>query len=156
MRSAFRLVAVATGLAGSVLLTLSIPAHADAVGTEPVGSFDYTFHGASIKIPTGSFLTHYIGGSDRTITMERAGVDGIGPGLVGDGFCNWRIDFQYEDDSSKVYNVDRGPVSNTCDKYTFREVATRRTLPSYGRACALFFVNGTERARQCHFIVKRS
>jgi hypothetical protein len=153
MRNQLRLGLVPAMAAALVLFATSL-AYADAVGSTPIGAFDYTFQGAKLSIPTGSFFTHMIRGSGLTITDESAGVDGIGPGLVGGGFCNWRIDFQYEDDSGKVYSIDRGPLSNTCDHYTFRDLPVTHALPSYGKACALFYVNGVERARQCHFIVK--
>jgi hypothetical protein len=153
MRNQLRLGLVLTVAAGLVLSSTS-PAYADAVGSTPVGGFDYTFQGIKVSIPAGSFFTHVIRGSGLTITDESAGVDSIGPGLVGGGFCNWRIDFQYEDDAGKIYRTDRGPTSNSCDHYTFRDLPATHVLPSYGKACALFYVNGAERARQCHFIVK--
>jgi len=131
-------------------------AHADAVGTVPIGGFEYTWEGAKFTVPTGAFLTHAIFGEGRRVTRENAGVDSIGPALYNGGFCNWRIDFQYQDTNGKVYGTDRGPTENRCNHYTFREIRGDRSLSSYGKACALFYVSGAERARQCHFIVKAS
>lgn len=123
----FRLVAVATVLAISLLLALSTLAYANAIGTEPVGGFDYIFEGASISILRGSPLARCIA---RSL---------------------WRrIDYQYEDHSDEARDTNRGPVSD------MRQVKSHRTLPSYGRACALLLDNGTERDRQCHPIGKPS
>lgn len=154
MRSEIRTGLVATICAMVLSLVITSPAYADAVGSTPVGAFEYSSQGLKISIPEGSFFTHVIRGKGLNIADENAGVDSIGPGLIGNGFCNWRIDFQYEDDGGKLYRTDRGPMSNTCAHYTFRDVRGARTLPSYGKACAIFYVNGNERARQCHYIVQ--
>jgi hypothetical protein len=133
---------------------MTSPAYADAIGSTPRGRFEYTFGGAKVSIPTGSFFTHLIRGKGLTVTDENAGVDSVGPGLASNGFCNGRIDFQYEDVSGKIYRTDRGPLSSTCDHYTFRDVRGTRTIPAYGKSCAVFYVNGAARAKQCHSIVK--
>jgi hypothetical protein len=69
------LIAVTTAL----ILVNSELANADAIGGTPVGSLQYNFQGATIQIPTGSFLTHRIVVSDRQVTDALAGVDGVGP-----------------------------------------------------------------------------
>jgi hypothetical protein len=153
MRARARLLLAAL-LVAVPMFAITSPAYADAVGSTPIGGFEYTFEGAKVSIPTGSFFTHLIRGKGLTVTDENAGVDSVGPGLASNGFCNWRIDFQYEDDSGKIYRTDRGPLSNTCDHYTFRDVRGARAIPSYGKSCAIFYVNGAARAKQCHYIVK--
>ncbi len=91
------------------------------------------------------------------IVSDYASITAFGTAIAQSDFCNWRIDFQYEDENGKVYDTDRGPLNNSCSKYdVVREGAGNRTLPAYGKACAIFYVNGDERARQCHYIVKPS
>src|SRR6266849_1006845 len=89
-------IALTLVLAAVPVFAIAQPAYADAVGSTPVGAFEYSTNGLKIGIPEGSFFTHVIRGKGLTITDENAGVDSIGPGLIGNGFCNWRIDFQYE------------------------------------------------------------
>jgi hypothetical protein len=133
------------------------PAYADAYGITPLSAFDYTFQGLKFTVPSGFFFQHAIHGRDLVVTHEQADMITMGPAVAGSGFCNWRIDFQYEDVNGRVYSTDRGPLTTTCDKYDiYRALPGPRTLSSYGRSCAIFYVNGTERVRQCHFIVKPS
>jgi hypothetical protein len=63
----------------------------------------------------------------------------MGPAVVESSFCNWRIDFQFEDQDSRIYRTDRGPVASTCDRFSIdRLVMTPQTLPSYGRLAPSF------------------
>src|SRR5215208_6604413 len=105
-------------LALSAALALLIPipgvATAGAVGSTPISSFEYEFKGATIKLPTGCFFTHRISGSDRQITSEVAGSDCVGPGLATGPYCNWRIDFTYEDTKGRTYAASRGELNNSC------------------------------------------
>lgn len=150
---------VLLAIVSAVGLTVATPqlAYADAVGETPVRAFEYTFKGVKISVPTGFLFGHSIKGKDRRIDRDYASMVGFGPAVVQSPFCNWRIDFQYEDEAGKVYDTDRGPVNNSCTKYdVYRQGRGNRTLPSYGKACAIFVVNGSEEARQCHYIVKKS
>jgi hypothetical protein len=149
----FRLIVRSLFLALFLTVLAASPAYADAYGIVPVRTFDYTFGGVKVVVPTGFFFQHSIHGKDRTITSEQGDIVAMGPAAAGSPFCNWRIDFQYLDTDGTVYQTDRGPISNTCGKYEInRLVSSVRTLPSYGKACAIFYVSGTERARQCHYI----
>lgn len=148
---------VSVALATALSLILTPQARADAYGITSIGAFDYTFQGLKISVPSGFFFAHTIRGSDLTITSEHADIVAMGPAVVQSPFCNWRIDFQLEDQDGHVYRTDRGPVASTCDRFSVdRLVTTPQTLPSYGKACAIFYVNGVERVRQCHFISKPS
>lgn len=152
-RSGVGAVVLAVGLA------LGTPhvAYADAWGETPVRAFDFTFNGVKFSVPTGFLFGHSIKGQDRTVVRDYASITAFGPAVAQSDFCNWRIDFQYENASGKVYDTDRGPLNSSCTKYDVeREGVGNRTLPEYGKACAIFYVNGSEQARQCHFIVKPS
>jgi len=156
MRSGIRFI-LTLALAVTSVLAVAPPAYADAYGITALGAFEYTFQGVKFTVPNGFFLQHAIHGNGLAITREQADIVAMGPAVVESGFCNWRIDFQYEDADGKVYRTDRGPLTTTCGKFDIvRAIPEARTLPSYGRSCAIFYVNGAERVRQCHFIVKPS
>jgi hypothetical protein len=88
-------------LAAVPIFAITSPAYGDAVGYTTIGGFEYTFEGAEVSIPTGSFITHRSRG-----------------------------------------------------KGLFRDVRGTRTIPVHGKSCAIFYVNGAARAKQCHYIVK--
>ncbi|MGW8379667.1 hypothetical protein [Streptomyces sp. ODS28] len=143
----------ALAMAGAASLATAGPASATAVGTTPIGSFSYSFQGATIKVPTGCFLTHRIGGSGKKIKDEMAGVDCAGPAAIFSKFCNWRMDFTYANTSNKVYKTSKGKTHTECKGNPLRH-GKAQTLPKYGKACAKFYVNGVHKATQCHFIKK--
>lgn len=130
------------------------PAHASAIGTTPIATFRYTVSGVTINVPTGCFLTHRISGAGQRIDAENAGVDCAGPGLWWGGFCNWRINFEYFNSDNQWYGTNQGGLNSSCDYYTFRTDTRSHRLAGPGRACAVFIVNATERARQCHSILR--
>ncbi len=45
------------------------------------------------------------------IVSDYASITAFGPAIVQSDFCNWRFDFQYEDENGKVYDTDRGPLN---------------------------------------------
>jgi hypothetical protein len=144
-------------LAAAPMFVAPSPAYADAYGITALGAFDYTFQGLKFTVPNGFFFQHATHGSGLVITQEQADIVAMGPAVVESGFCNWRIDFQYEDAEGKIYRTDRGSQATNCAKYDIvRAIPNTRTLPTYGRSCAIFYVNGAERVRQCHFIVQPS
>lgn len=127
------------------------PARATAYGSTPVNSFGYSYQGLSLRVPIGCFRTHVVRGDRTVIAAERAGVDCAGAGVWGGGFCNTRIDFAYDDTDNRRYLVDTGATDNRCRHDLLRD-GPRRVLPSYGKACAVLYVDGVARARQCHSI----
>ena len=145
-------------LAISLALVLSLPqtavARPTAYGSTPIGSFGYSWGGVTINVPVGCFFTHTIRGDGRRITNENAGTDCSGIGWWTSGFCNWRIDFIYYDTNNRHYLTHSGPTHNKCAVSTFRKDGRDWTVPRYGRSCATFSVNGRERARQCHSIIR--
>lgn len=124
-----------------------------AFGTEPIGSFSFSFEGLTINVPAGCFLTHYIQGDGLKADQENAGTDCTGAGYWFGGFCNWRIDFKYYDDHNNLYYNHEGLTISRCDYNTFGPMDNHRVLRA-GRSCAVFYVAGKERARQCHNILK--
>ncbi|MER5720143.1 hypothetical protein [Streptomyces sp. NPDC002132] len=140
-------------LGAAVTVVTSPSAYAGATGTTAIGSFDYDLHGAGIKVPTGCFLTHSVHGSGKRITGQLAGVDCVGIAATFARFCNWRIDFTYADLSNRTYKTSRGKTHAECKGDPLRRNAAQ-TLPKHGKACARFYVNGEQRAAQCHFITK--
>ncbi|MGX1272412.1 hypothetical protein [Streptomyces phaeoluteigriseus] len=93
------------------------------------------------------------GASGKRIASELAGVDCAGLAATFSRFCNWRIDFSYADTDNKSYRTSRGSTRPECKGDPLRH-AQPQTLPTYGKACAKFFVNGKLRAVQCHFLTK--
>lgn len=147
-----RLVAVAAA-AGALALGGPQVAYAGAMGSTPVQTFEYSVGGATLKIPTGCFLTHVIRGEGRKITYQNAGVDCGFVAALGSGFCNWRIDFTYADTDNRTYKTSRGRTHPECKKDPMRNNAPR-TLAHYGKACTHLLVSGVRRASQCHHITK--
>ncbi|MFB7777853.1 hypothetical protein [Streptomyces bauhiniae] len=143
----------ALALAAVMALGTAGPASASAVGTATIGSFSYELHGVGVQVPVGCFLTHRIEGSGRRITDEFAGVDCVGIAATFSRFCNWRIDFTYTDTDNRTYRTSRGATHNSCSGDPLRHNAPQ-VLPKYGKACARFYVNGRQRASQCHSVVK--
>jgi hypothetical protein len=146
----------------SAVFALATPAHArpapaapakiqSAAGSTPVGSFEYSHAGVTIKVPIGCFLTHVIRGDDRRVSDENAGIDCAGAGTWGGGFCNWRIAFLYYDTNNRLYYTWPGKTFTNCD-FAPWYMRPGYTAGHYGRACAVFYVNGIEKARQCHSI----
>lgn len=151
---------VATLMSTSAAANAEVPAGPEptdiapmsAFGTEPISSFSYSLDGTTFKIPTGSFLSHYIDGSGKRINAERAGVDRVGPAYWTGMICNWRIDFDYYDLNQKHYKHNRGETHTTCDWSPFRSYNVATQLAHNGQACAVFYVMNAQRARQCHYI----
>ncbi|MFD8298144.1 hypothetical protein ACFV13_18185 [Streptomyces bauhiniae] len=144
---------VALALAAATALGTAGTARAGAVGTTTIGSFSYELHGVGVQVPVGCFLTHRIEGSGRRITDQFAGVDCVGIAATFSRFCNWRIDFTYTDTDNRTYRTSRGATHNSCSGDPLRHAAPQ-VLPKYGKACARFYVNGRQRASQCHSVVK--
>lgn len=144
-----------TALAAAATLTVSMPftAHASAVGSTPVRTFEYSIGGATMKVPTGCMFTHIIRGKGRKITYQNAGVDCGFVGALNSGFCNWRIDFAYADTNNRTYRTSRGKTHRECKIDPIRNNSPQ-TLPHYGKACAHLYVNGVRRVTQCHHITK--
>lgn len=139
--------------AGALVLTPSPAAHASAVGSTPVQTFEYSVGGATMKVPTGCMFTHAIRGGGRKITYQNAGVDCAFVAALGSGFCNWRIDFAYADTNAKTYRTSRGKTHYECKIDPMRNNRPQ-TLPRYGKACAHLYVTGVRRVSQCHHITK--
>ncbi len=138
-------------IGAALAIFTTAPARASAIGVAPVTSFTYSFQGVTVKVPVGCFLTHKIRGDDRVVTAERAGVDCAGAGLWSGGFCNSRIDLQYYDVYNRIYLTNPGRTDNSCIYDPLRD-GPARVLPRFGKACAVLYVNGVARARQCHSI----
>ncbi|WP_234306671.1 hypothetical protein [Streptomyces sp. NRRL F-2799] len=119
----------------------------------PDGSFSYEPHGVGVRVPVGCFLTHRIEGAGRRITDQFAGVDRVGIAATFSRFCNWRIDFTCTDTDNRTYRTSRGATHDSCSGDPLRHAAPQ-VVPKYGNACARFYVNGGQRASQCHSIVK--
>lgn len=145
--------AVALAAVGALVLGSATAAHAGAIGSTPVRTFQYSLGGATVKIPTGCMFTHIIRGEGRRITYQNAGVDCAFVAALSTGFCNWRIDFTYADTSNKIYRTSRGRTHSECKIDPMRNNHPQ-TLPRYGRACAHLHVNGVRRVSQCHHITK--
>ncbi|MFE9625758.1 hypothetical protein [Streptomyces sp. NPDC006527] len=146
-------VTAALAVAGCLTLTGSANAHATAVGSTPVQTFQYSVGGMTMKVPTGCMFTHAIRGSGKKITYQNAGVDCGFAGALGSGFCNWRIDFTYADTRNRTYRTSRGRTHNECKIDPMRSNSPQ-TLPRYGKACASLYVTGVRRVSQCHHITK--
>ncbi|ALV36026.1 hypothetical protein [Streptomyces sp. CdTB01] len=146
---------LATTLATAVTLAFASPvsAHATAIGSTSVRTFEYSVGGMTMKVPTGCMFTHIIRGSGREITYQNAGVDCAFVAALSSGFCNWRIDFSYADTNNRTYRTSRGRTHNECKIDPMRNNAPQR-LPRYGKACAQLYVNGVRRVSQCHHITK--
>ncbi|MFJ6724778.1 MULTISPECIES: hypothetical protein [unclassified Streptomyces] len=138
---------------GGVLTAGTGPARAGAAGSTPVQTFEYSVGGVTMKVPTGCMFTHVIRGSGKRITYQNAGVDCGFVAALGSGFCNWRIDFSYADTDNRTYRTSRGATHAECKIDPMRNNAPQR-LPRYGKACARLYVNGVQRAAQCHHITK--
>ncbi|WP_307825161.1 hypothetical protein [Streptomyces sp. M2CJ-2] len=153
MRS--RVVRLATALAAASALVAMTPsaAHAGAIGSAPVRTFEYNVGGVTMKIPTGCMFTHAVRGSGKKITYQNAGVDCAFVGALSSGFCNWRIDFTYADTNNKTYRTSRGRTHSECKIDPMRNNSPQR-LSHYGKACAHLYVNGVRRVSQCHHITK--
>ncbi|MFB7993579.1 hypothetical protein ACFC4G_12250 [Streptomyces sp. NPDC056002] len=140
----------------ALLLTSSSVAQAGAVGSTPVRTFEYSVGGMTMKVPTGCAFTHIIRGGGKKITYQNAGVDCAFVAALGTGFCDWRIDFTYEDTDNRTYRVSRGRTHPECKIDPMRNNSPQ-TLPRYGKACAAcahLHVNGVRRVSQCHHITK--
>ncbi|MFE0671923.1 hypothetical protein [Streptomyces sp. NPDC058867] len=146
---------LATALTAAAALLLASPtaAHAGAIGTTPVHTFQYSVGGATMRIPTGCVFTHVIRGSGKRITYQNAGVDCAFVAALSSGFCNWRIDFTYVNTNNRTYRASRGKTHSEC-KIDPMRTNHPQTLPRYGKACAHLYVTGVRRVSQCHHITK--
>ncbi|MBA3487978.1 MAG: hypothetical protein H0T78_00255 [Longispora sp.] len=129
------------------------PEVGSAYGSTPIRTIGFSTGGISLLVPTGCFLTHGIHGKGTRVESENAGTDCAGPGFLGGGFANWRIDFQYFDTNNHMYENNVGPINYEMTFNNFRSINHARTMQP-GRSCAVFFSNGQELARQCHNILK--
>ncbi|MFI2434306.1 hypothetical protein [Streptomyces sp. NPDC018693] len=143
----------ALAAAGTLVLAAPAGAHATAVGSTPVRTFEYSVGGMTMKVPTGCMFTHIIRGSGKKITYQNAGVDCGFVGALSAGFCNWRIDFTYADTDNRMYRTSRGKTHSECKIDPMRNNSSQ-SLPRYGKACANLYVNAVRRASQCHHITK--
>lgn len=140
-------------IAGALTFTAPTIAHAGAIGSTPVRTFEYSVGGVTMKVPTGCMFTHVVRGNGRKITYQNAGVDCAFVGALSSGFCNWRIDFSYADTNNRTYRTSRGKTHSECKIDPMRNNSPQ-TLPRYGKACAHLHVNGVRRVSQCHHITK--
>lgn len=138
---------------GALVFSAPTAAHATAVGSTPVRTFEYSVGGMTMKVPTGCMFTHAIRGSGKRITYQNAGVDCAFVAALSSGFCNWRIDFTYADTNNRTYRTSRGRTHSECKIDPMRN-NSQQTLPRYGKACAHLVVNGVRRVSQCHHITK--
>ncbi|WP_343239712.1 hypothetical protein [Streptomyces sp. SID9913] len=95
----------ALAAAAALVVTMPSAAHATAIGSTPVRTFEYTVGGVTMNVPTGCMFTHIIRGKGRKITYQNAGVDCAFVGALSSGFCNWRIDFTYADTHNRTYRT---------------------------------------------------
>ncbi|MEU1402408.1 hypothetical protein ABZ471_08585 [Streptomyces sp. NPDC005728] len=139
----YHLTRLTTALAAAGALVLASPtgAHATAIGSTPVHTFEYSVGGATVKVPTGCMFTHIVRGVGRKITYQNADVDCAFVAALGSGFCNWRIDFTYADTTNRRCHTSRGKTHSECKIDPMRSNSPR-TLPRYGKACAQLYVNG--------------
>nr|WP_308288039.1 hypothetical protein [Streptomyces corallincola] len=140
-------------MASALVFTSPASAQANAVGSSPVHTFEYSVGGMVMKVPTGCMFTHIIRGGGRRISYQNAGVDCGFVAALSSGFCNWRIDFVYADTDNRTYRTARGRTHNECRIDPMRGNSPQ-TLPRYGKACAHLYVNGVRRVSQCHHITK--
>lgn len=138
---------------GALVISAPTAAHATAVGSTPVRTFEYSVGGMTMKVPTGCMFTHAIRGSGQRITYQNAGVDCAFVAALSSGFCNWRIDFTYADTNNRTYRTSRGRTHSECKIDPMRNNSPQ-ILPRYGKACAHLIVNGVRRVSQCHHITK--
>lgn len=138
---------------GAFVFSAPTAAHATAVGSTPVRTFEYSVGGMTMKVPTGCMFTHAIRGSGKRITYQNAGVDCAFVAALSSGFCNWRIDFTYADTNNRTYRTSRGRTHSEC-KIDPMRTNSPQILPRYGKACAHLIVNGVRRVSQCHHITK--
>ncbi|MFJ3668203.1 hypothetical protein ACIPSE_17365 [Streptomyces sp. NPDC090106] len=143
----------ALAAAGALTLVAPTAAHATAIGSTPVRTFEYSVGGMTMKVPTGCMFTHAIRGSGKKITYQNAGVDCGFVAALSSGFCNWRIDFTYADTNNRIYRTSRGKTHSECKIDPMRNNSPQR-LPRYGKACAHLSVSGVRRVSQCHHITK--
>lgn len=131
------------------------PVTQSAAGASWMNPFCFSFGGQNICVPT-TMLVHVITGNGRTITNQEAEIqDSVGGGTAGGQFCNWRFDWKYYDTNGRNYLTSLGTTHHSCNEAGVgRGTSADRTLAYYGRACAVFYVNGTERGRQCHNITR--
>lgn len=128
--------------------------HAEsAYGTEPIGNFDFEYQGHKFYVPTGCFLTHGIDGDGLNVNHENAGTDCAGTAYLWGGFCNWEIDIEYKNLDGRVYGTRPGMFHSTCEYNVFEKWTARYHALVAGKACAVLWVGGAVRARQCHNIL---
>ncbi|WP_234382319.1 hypothetical protein [Streptomyces sp. XY332] len=61
-------ITVALAATATFALLPPAPAHAGAIGSTPVATFDHQVGGVTMKVPTGCMFTHIIRGEGKTIT----------------------------------------------------------------------------------------
>jgi hypothetical protein len=125
---------------------------ASAFGTTPIGTFEYTVRGVTIKVPTGCFFTHYIQGSGQFVERHTVGTDCVGPGYWWGGFCNYQFEIRYYDLSGREYASRSSGLHSACDYNTLFTFNPNQRY-NVGKACAVLKVGGVEQARQCHNIL---
>ncbi len=149
-------VALATSTAVATVISFSTPSSASAVGFAKVVGFCLDAKGQAVCLPTTT-LGHFVRGSGRNVNRQEASVqDSFGMDSAGGNWCNWRIDWRYSDTNGRTYLISRGETHRKCTLHSSigRVDTTHHTLKHYGKACADFFVAGTRRASQCHFITE--
>ncbi|MFC8260734.1 DNRLRE domain-containing protein [Streptomyces sp. NPDC057291] len=143
-----------TDLSGDTSVQIPIQLTRSGSGSSSLWTIAYDLHGASIPIPAGCYLEHWIVGHGRYIDYELADVSCSVAGYMFAKFCNTRIDFSYYTVTNRKYRLSRGATHYTC----YRGHVPRRYapgdqwLPYQGKVCAQFFVNSYKRAYQCLYI----
>ena len=134
-------------------VTQSDPTGDSAGGFTSVSSFAYSWEGLTLSVPLGCFLGYNINGSERHISSESANVWCMGIGVIS-RFCNYHIDFEYENQNGSIYGADHFPTQYRCDLGGTSNFVrnTPLNLPWWGKACAYLYVGGRYRAGMCHYI----
>jgi len=117
--------------------------------TSPVGTFQYSYGGVTINVPTGCFLNMSVFGTGLHLDSTEANVDCIGPAAIVPLFCNWRGVYKFYNASNVLYASQTKPLHTGCGLASYPiEDATPRTMQT-GSICLEFLVGGVKRATTC-------
>ncbi|WP_242089765.1 hypothetical protein [Curtobacterium sp. DN_7.5] len=123
--------------------------------SRPVGSFSWSWKGATINVPAGCFLNLSVRGSGLSLTGTTAGVDCIGPAAIIPGmFCNWSGRYQFKDTSNRVYATETTAVRSGCGQASFHIPGAKKRTMRTGSICLQFRNNGVVRGTTCMAVFK--
>ncbi len=111
---------------------LAAPALGNAIGAEGFSSGE---------------LDHSIQGENLYIESEGAGFTSVFRNV-----CNWRIDYAHYDMARSRYRRFTGPTTYGCNQSAEGRGVVWNASAEPGTACAILYVSGAEKARQCHNI----